>query len=314
MSYLKWICCIGLLFILIAVDLFYKFDSSIFYSFRLPRVIAAFFCGVSLAITGIVMQTFFRNPLAGPYILGIAPGASMVMSIVILFLPIGLGQFIFAQSVLTFFAIAASVMILFLQILIYKKNKNLYTLLLVGIMLGYIFSAVTEILQVHAGAEQNKNFILWGQGNFDRVFSQQFYYFIPIVCLGFLFSIRLIPQLDNYFLGEKYAVMSGIQLNKFYLYVLLLVGILSGTTTAVCGPIGFIGIAAPHLARIILRSNSHSATLILSCILGSALCISADIVTHIWFQTLGANLNAICALLGAPIVLHILFKLRKSSF
>lgn len=308
-----------LLPILLVVDLFYTrgqgFSFEVqdwFYDFRLPRAIAGLLAGIALAATGLVLQTLFRNPLAGPFLTGITPGASFAIGLLLLAIPAGSSHPLLNNLGLAGAGMAGGVLVLLLQLYISRRFSGIFTLLLTGVMLGYLLGAGVEIMQTLAGAEQIRSFVMWGLGNFDRVQAGQLQWYIPLVVAGIFAVFLLRFRLDAWLPGELYARNAGVNTKTFRVQVILVAGLMAGATTALCGPVGFVGLAAPHLARLTLRSGGHSRILLPSLAWGAILCILADIAAHNLFENITLNINSICALLGAPVVLWVLLR-RKSD-
>jgi iron complex transport system permease protein len=284
-----------------------------FYTFRLPRVLVAIFAGASLAIAGLALQSLFRNPLAGPFLTGITPGASFAIAILLMSFPEGIRN-PFLQSIgLTGAGMLGGILVLLLQLYINRKRNGIFTLLLSGVMLGYLLSAGTEILQTLADAGQIRSFVMWGLGNFDRVQNSQVLWFIPLSVVGIFWIFLLRFRLDAWMPGDLYAQNSGVNTSALRFQVIVAAGLLAGATTALCGPIGFVGLAAPHLARILHQSGNHTRILFPTIIWGAVLCVMADLIAHNLFSHLTLNINAICAIIGAPVVLWVLLKNRLSA-
>lgn len=306
-----------LLFALAALDLFFTrgmgFQGLLnlpdwFYHFRLPRVLAAAIAGIALAVSGLALQTLFRNPLAGPFLTGITPGASLGIALILMAFPAGFGMKYMETLGMSSAGLLGGVSVLLLQLLISRRRSGVFTLLLSGVMLGYLAGAGTEILQTLASAEQVRSFVMWGMGNFDRVAMDQLYLFSIIVLLGCILLFFMRFELDAWLPGELYAANAGIQTRNFRFKTILITGLLAGFTTALCGPIGFVGLAAPHLSRMLLKTGSHGKLLIPTALWGAVFCLLADVIAHNLFENLSLNVNAICAVFGAPVVLWVLLK------
>lgn len=283
----------------------------VFYTFRLPRVLAAVISGFALAISGLALQTLFRNPLAGPYLTGVTPGASFAVALLLMVLPAGFASSSpFSAWMLSLFGMAGSMGVLVLQLFISRRTSGIFTLLLTGVILGYLLGAGVEIMQSLAGLEQLKSFTMWGLGSFDRVQTEQIPgLFILTFCgLAYLFIIRY--RMDAYLPGDQYALSSGVDVSKLRLGIILCTGVLAGTTTALCGPVGFVGMVAPHIARAARQSNSHHKLLLITGLTGSALCVLADFLAHHLVTDLIFNVNAIAAIIGAPVVLWAILRNR----
>ncbi|MEG1749660.1 MAG: iron ABC transporter permease, partial [Tannerellaceae bacterium] len=228
---------------------------------RLPQAITALLAGASLAVSGLLLQTLFRNPLAGPSILGISDGANLGVAAVMLYFGGTLGQLSdwpvsgYVAVVLAAFLGACTV----LGVIIYfsAKVKSNVMLLIIGIMIGYMASSLISLLNYYASADKVHAFVMWGMGDFSGVSLAQLPFYGLCAGTGLLFSILLIKPLNALLLGEMYAANLGIKIKRTRILILLCTGVLTATTTAFCGPISFIGLAVPHIARLMLGSSNH---------------------------------------------------------
>ncbi|MBS3915330.1 MAG: iron ABC transporter permease [Bacteroidetes bacterium] len=317
-AFLPWL----VLLFLLVTDLFFSRESGWYFpnffntqsipewfgEFRFPRVLSAVFAGMALSISGLVLQTLFRNPLAGPYLTGITPGASFAIALLLLGVPAGIQHPVLQNLGITGAGMAGGILVLLLQLYIHKKRGGIFTLLLTGVMFGYLLSAGSEILQTLASAGQVKSFVMWGMGNFDRVKMEQLNWFLPLILFGIAWIYLLRFQLDAWIPGDMYAQNAGISVPKLRFKIILIAGILAGSTTALCGPIGFVGLAAPHLARILGNTGTHHKLMLPTMLWGAILCLAADILAHHLFKDITLNVNAICAIIGAPVVLYVLLR------
>lgn len=275
----------------------------VFTQFRLPRVAAAILAGGSLALSGLIMQTLFRNPLAGPYLVGITPGASF-----------GIAVSLFAQPLLTHVpylaeigtltaSILGALFALMIQLVLNKGFSSTTRLLLTGMVLSFLFSAGVDLLQNIGNIEQIKQFSLWGMGSFERVKPHEVSYILLPLILGVLFVFWNRFKLDSYLLGDVYAISAGVNVTRIRRTMILVGAIMAGWITAFCGPISFVGLIAPHIAKRIYKNESHQKILIPSIIWGTFLCVSADLLAHHLIEGITLQVNAICALIGAPILI-----------
>jgi len=280
----------------------------VFKAFRLPRVIAAAIAGIGLSLSGLAMQTLFRNPLAGPFLTGSTPGASFSVAIFLLAFPTGFSAGWMQNAGIATIGMAGSMAVLLLQLLIQRKHGNAFTLLISGVLLSYLLGAGTEILQGLAQAEQVKSFVVWGLGSFDRVQQDE----IPLIAgIVFITSILLWFmrfKMDAYLPGDRYAVSAGIDVPRFRMLTVILAGLTAGSITGFCGPIGFVGMIAPHFARGLMKSNNHGILWFPTLLCGMALCLLADWVSHLATGSVPLPTNAVCAILGAPAVLWIILR------
>lgn len=281
-----------------------------FTQFRLPRVMAAFITGICLSMCGLALQTLFRNPLAGPFLTGVTPGASFTVALLLM-----AGGGVFAGSaLLENLGLAASGMIggaavLLIQLSVSRRHGGMFTLLLTGVLLGYLFGAGVEILQSFAGAEQLKSYTMWGLGSFS-IPMKQIPFYTGIALCGTLWIVYQRHRLDAYLPGDTYAQNAGVDLQRLRLGLILATGLMAGASTGFCGPIGFVGMVAPHLARALIKSNSHGQLWLTTALCGAVLCLLADTVAHFAVPGIQLNVNAVCALLGAPMVLWVILRSR----
>lgn len=289
------------------------FSDPAFIEFRLPRVLAAFLSGFALAISGLALQTMFRNPLAGPYLTGVTPGASFAVALLLMVLPAGFSVLPqFSGVVLALFGMAGGMGVMLLQLYISRKSSGIFTLLLTGVILGYLLGAGVEIMQSLAGLEQLKSFTMWGLGSFDRVQMSQIPMLLLVTLAGLLFIFLNRFKLDAYLPGDNYALSAGVDVKSLRLGLIVFTGLMAGTTTALCGPVGFVGMVAPHIARAAMKSNSHHRLLFITALTGSALCVLADLIAHHLFTDITLNVNAIAAIIGAPVVLWAILRNRNA--
>lgn len=305
-----------LLLVLLALgvyaDLYWDYTALSFLDFRLPRVIAACLAGMALSVSGIMLQTLFRNPLAGPFIIGIAPGATFFIGVFLLFLPNSLPQGFLSHVGLPLIGILGGSLVLLLQLWISHRLPGIFGLLLIGVMIGYLLNAGTEIMQTLATADQIRSFVQWGFGNFDRVELGQLPWFSGAVVVSIAFAFFWRFKMDAYLPGDALAQNAGLNVRSFRIWMIIFAALLAGVSTAFCGPIGFVGLAAPHLARIITGSGSHRIILMPALIIGAIFCVGADLLAHHLFLDITLNANSVCAILGAPVVLFVLLRYRNS--
>lgn len=273
---------------------------------RLPKAITAIFVGASLATSGLLMQTLFKNPLAGPDVLGINSGASLGVAL------LTLGGFSMTSalggSAQIIAAILGAISILLMVILVSTRIKNSVSLLIVGVMFGYFTSSIVSILQNISNPDTLKLFITWTFGSLSAPGWTQLHALIPILFITIICSTFIIKQLNIFLLGTEYAQGVGINVKKTRFAIILLTAILTGTATAFTGPIGFIGITMPHIARGVFKTSNHRIILPASILLGSTLLMACDIVSQLPWLNSALPINAVTSLFGAPIVLWIMLK------
>lgn len=280
-------------------------------NYRLPRMLTALGAGTGLSISGLMMQTYFRNPLAGPFVLGISSGASLGVALVVL----AAGNFLLTSlpAVLISSAFLGSLLIFLLILLASFRVKQSTTLLIIGIMAGSATSAIISILQYFSSAEQIEMFLLWTFGSLGGVSWQEMQWFLPIVLAGSFSTLFLIKPLNALLLGENYSRSMGINVKLSRCAILILTSILAGTITAYCGPIAFIGLTVPHIARWIFKSSDHKVLLIGTALCGMIIMILSDILSQWPGSGKMLPINAITSLIGIPIVLILLLSKKTMT-
>lgn len=283
---------------------------------RLPQALTALLCGSSLAVSGLMLQTAFSNPLAGPSILGISSGANLGVAIVMLatggaivaggvtfsgFMSVLIGAFIGSMLIMAF--------ILFLSTFI---RSNLM-LLITGIMIGYITSSAISLLNFFATEEGVHSYVIWGMGNFGGVSMKQMPMFAGCCVIGLVMAVMLIKPLNALLMGNQYAENLGINIRRTRNLLLLATGLLTAVTTAFCGPIAFFGLAVPHVARMILRSENHNTLLPVTILCGAAAALVCNLICVLPGEKGIIPLNAVTPMLGAPIIIYVILKQRKEQ-
>lgn len=290
-------------------------NSFIIRELRLPKVIVAIFAGMALSASGLQMQTLFRNPLAGPYVLGINSGASLGVALFTLAAPMlgALSGTMLADIGLTGMAWIGSAAILLLVMLLSRKIRNINVILIIGMMLGSAISAIVGILQYMGTEESLKAFVVWTMGSLSTVTKEQLAILIPAVAVGLLLAIIVIKPLNILLLGESYARTLGLNVGRSRTIIFLSTTLLAGTVTAFCGPIGFIGLAMPHLARMTFRTSDHRVLMPASMLWGALsmllCCFVCDLVAYGGIATF--PINAVSSLLGIPIIIIVIIRNRN---
>ena len=278
---------------------------------RVPKIVTALLAGVALSICGLQMQTLFRNPLADPYILGISSGAGLGVAIFIMgFSAFGIS---FASSVLTNIGVAVAAWIGALTItaivlIVSARLKSSISLLVFGIMLGSASSAVISLIQYFSNSNELKSYTLWTMGSFSGLTSSQVLILFLLVLTGFAISVYNIKDLNAIISGETYAKSLGINIEKVRRRILIATTILAGGVTAFCGPIGFVGIAVPHIARMIFKDANHKVLIPATALLGAVVMVFADTVSQLPGQSGILPINTVSALIGLPVIFAIILK------
>ena len=280
---------------------------SIFWDLHFPRVMAAAIGGIALSWSGLMMQTLFRNPLAGPFLIGITPGATFGVAL-ITYLGANLGlEDTGAQFALQpLAALGGALLVLSIQLALHKKLSQLHALLLVGLVLGYFFGAAVDIITQTAQAQQVKQFVMWGMGGFDRVIPSQLYILGASTLIGGGILTYHRHAFNVYLLGDIHVESAGKSIK--HLRLLLIVGSASmaAIVTAYCGPVSFVGLIAPHISRKIQKTESHGPNILTAAFAGAALTLTADILANQLLPNSILPINAILSIIGAPVVIFML--------
>ena len=281
-------------------------NSEILLNFRLPKAITAVLAGASLSVAGLMMQTLFRNPLADPYILGVSSGASFGVALVMMAASIFPVVFISSGWALIAAAIVGASVVLMLVVGVSFKVNNSVSLLIVGLMFGTIAGSLVNVLQNISNPDAIKLFVIWTFGSLSAVNWTYMQVLLPVVLTGIGMAFFLQKRLDGFLLGENYARGLGISIQQTRFLIVISTGLLAGGITAFTGPIAFVGVAIPHIARGIFRTSSHKILLPAAIICGASLLLICDIITQIPTYTL--PINTVSALFGAPIIIWIILK------
>ncbi len=272
---------------------------------RLPKMLTAILAGMSLSVSGLMMQTLFRNPLAGPYILGVSSGAGLGVALVTIG-GITMGATMGSSLLITIAAISGSMLVLLLVLAIAHRVKSNVSLLIVGMMLGSIAGALVNVLQTFANPDALKLFITWTFGSLSSVGWEQMYLLVPVIGAGMLLALGLIKSLDGLRLGENYARGLGINIDRTRLLIVVSTGLLAGGITVFCGPIAFIGVAVPHIARGLFGTSAHRITMPATVLIGANMLLVCDMMCSLFTYPL--PISTMSALFGAPIIIWIILK------
>ena len=281
---------------------------------RLPQALTAVLCGASLAVSGLMLQTAFRNPLAGPSIFGINSGASLGVALVLLLLggSVTAGDITISGFMAVLLAAFIGAMLVMGIILVFSTIvRNNIMLLIIGIMIGYITSSAISLLNFFATDQGVQSYMMWGLGNFGGVTMKQMPLFAGITVAALMGSLMLIKPLNALLLGEQYAENLGINTQRVRNYLLLVTGILAAVTTAFCGPVAFIGLAVPHIARLLLGTDNHQYLMPATILCGSAIALLCNIVCVLPGDAGIIPLNAVTPIMGAPVIIYVIAKQRR---
>jgi iron complex transport system permease protein len=284
-------------------------------NYRLPKAITAVLVGVGLSISGLLMQTLFRNPLAGPYVLGLSSGSSLGVAFVILganYLPSFISSILVSSYGIILASCLGSFLVLILVLLVSQKLRDTNSILIVGLMFGSFASAIVGVLTYFSSAEQLQKYTFWSMGNIGNLSWNSILILTISVLFGLILSIFSIKSLNAMLLGENYAKSLGINFKKSRLIIILATSILAGSITAFAGPIAFIGLAVPHISKIVFQTSNHAILFWSTILFGAIIMLVCDIFSHIPGTEITLPINAITSIIGAPIVIWLIVK--KKSF
>lgn len=280
---------------------------------RLPQAVAAILCGAALAVSGLMLQTAFKNPLAGPSIFGISNGAGLGVALVMLLMGGQLQTSVFSASGFMAILLAAFIGAMVVTAIIFFFStmvRNHVMLLIIGIMIGYLASSAISLLNFFATEEGVKSFMVWGMGNFGGVSMTHLPVFTIVTLLGLAMALLLTKPLNALLLGERYAENLGVNTRRTRNLLLLATGLLTAITTAFCGPIAFIGLAVPHIARLLLRTDNHRLLLPATMLTGAVVALLCNALCFLPGEHGIIPLNAITPLVGAPVIIYVILRRR----
>lgn len=282
--------------------------------YRLPKAITAILVGSGLAISGLLMQTLFRNPLAGPYVLGISSGASLGVAILILGTSILGGSFLILSSshiLLSLFASMGSFLVLFAVMLVARKVKNTMTILIIGLMFSSLTAAIISVLAYFSSAENLQQYLFWSFGSLGNLTWNEIAIFGLIYLISIALILPTIKPLNSLLLGENYAKSLGINFNKTRNLILISTSLFTGVITAFSGPIAFIGLATPHITKLVFTSSNHKILIPAVAIFGAIFMLVSDTIAQLPNSEFTLPINAITSLFGAPVVIWLLMRKKK---
>ena len=283
--------------------------------YRLPQAITALLAGIGLSVSGLLMQTLFRNPLADPSLLGISSGSSLGVALVVL-LGTATGLSVSTLSLWSTFGVTVAAFVgafavLLLILALSSRLRSMVSLVLVGIMIAYIAGSVTDILKFFSQKEGLHSFVIWGMGSFSNVSKAQLPFFAITVVVGTVGAFLLFKTLNLLLLGERYAENLGVNIKRSSMLIILVSGFLTALITAFCGPIAFLGLAVPHIARFLFKSSDHKLLIPATAFLGMDLALFCNLIARLPSFEGNLPINSVTALIGAPIVLWVIFHRQK---
>ena len=275
---------------------------------RLPQAVTALLGGAALAVSGLQLQTLFSNPLAGPSILGISDGANLGVALAMLYIS--------TTSYITtiFAAFIGAAVILAIIIWFSHKVRNNVMLLIIGIMVGYLASSLISILNFNASADKVHQYVMWGMGDFGSVSMDKLPWFVSFTAAGLIGALLLVKPLNALLLGDSYAANLGINVRRARLAILLTTGILTATVTAFCGPISFIGLAVPHIARLTIGSSDHRNLLPVTILIGSVTALLCNMLANLSTTGGPLPLNALTSIVGAPVIIYVIMNRKRLHY
>ena len=283
--------------------------------YRLPQAITALLAGIGLSVSGLLMQTLFRNPLADPSLLGISSGSSLGVALVVL-LGTATGLSVSTLSLWSTFGVTVAAFVgafavLLLILALSSRLRSMVSLVLVGIMIAYIAGSVTDILKFFSQKEGLHSFVIWGMGSFSNVSKAQLPFFAIAVVAGAIGSFLLFKTLNLLLLGERYAENLGVNIRRSSMLIILASGFLTALITAFCGPIAFLGLAVPHIARFLFKSSDHKLLIPATAFIGMDLALFCNLIARLPYFENNLPINSVTALIGAPIVLWVIFHRQR---
>jgi iron complex transport system permease protein len=300
--------------ILLGDDTIKQSWQDIILSYRLPKAITAIIVGAGLSVCGLLMQTLFRNPLAGPFVLGISSGASLGVAILVLGISFIGGNILIGTTSNLALVTAASIGALFVLsavILVSRKVKNTMSILIIGLMFGSFTAAIISVLAYFSNAESLQQYIFWTFGSLGNLGWDELFILVAIFIICIIPLITIIKPLNSLLLGENYAISLGVNIKKTRNSILITTGVLTGVITAFSGPIAFVGLAVPHLTKIIFKTANHGVLLPAVGILGAIIMLISDTIAQLPNLEYTLPINAVTSLFGAPIVIWLLIRKRK---
>ena len=293
--------------------------TNIIYSSRLPQALTAIMAGAGLAVSGLQMQTVFRNPLAGPSVLGISNGSALGVAFVVL-LSGRLGGVALSRlgylgdAAISMAAIVGAMAVMLLILWVSRKVKGNVTLLIIGVMIGYLANAIIGVLKFLSPEEDVKAFVVWGLGSFSRVSGDEMVLFIILMGILLPLACLLVKPMNLMLLGDRYAANLGLNIRRSRMLVIISSGILVAIVTAYCGPIMFIGLAVPHLARALFRTSDHRVLMPATAFCGALLALVCNLIARMPGFEGALPVNSVTALVGAPVIGMVIFRRRKHDF
>lgn len=283
-------------------------------NYRLPKAITAILVGIGLSISGLLMQTMFRNPLAGPYVLGLSSGSSLGVAFVILgagILPVALSEILLSNYGIILASCLGSLLVLLLVITVSQRLRDTATILIVGLMFGSFTNAIVSVLTYFSTAEQLQKFTFWSLGSIGNLAWSSIVLLTVSVSIGLVMSLYSIKSLDALLLGENYAKSMGLNVKKSRFIIMIATSILAGSITAFAGPIAFVGLAVPHVSKLLFQTSNHKILFWSTILIGAIIMLLCDTISQMPGFDFTLPINAITSIVGAPVVIWLLVRKRS---
>jgi len=305
---------LDIFYIIIGDDSIKESWQTIILDFRIPKAVTAIMVGSGLSISGLLMQTLFRNPLAGPFVLGISSGASLGVALLILGSSVFGGIFLsisFSNWAIAIAASLGSFLVLSAVIIAANKVRNTMSILIIGLMFGSFTAAIISVLSYFSEAQEIQQYVFWSFGSLGNLSWDELAIFFAIYILGVLGVFTIIKPLNSLLLGENYAKSLGVNVKQSRIIILVITSLLTGVITAFSGPIAFIGLAVPHVAKLIFTTSNHKILIPATALTGALVLLVCDIIAQVPTSEFTLPINAITSLFGAPIVIWLLIRKKK---
>ncbi len=283
-------------------------------NFRIPKAITAVLTGIGLSTCGLLMQTLFRNPLAGPYVLGLSSGSSLGVAFVIMgasLLPVGLANLMLSSYGIILASCMGSFMVLLLVLVVSQKLRDTASILIVGLMFSSFASAIVSVLTYFSSAEELQKFTFWSMGSLGNLSWANIVILAIAVSVGLTLALFSVKALDTLLLGENYAKSMGLNIKKTRYLIIFATSLLAGSITAFAGPIAFIGLAVPHLSKLVFQTSNHKVLFAGTLLIGAVIMLFCDTVSQLPGFDFTLPINAITSIIGAPVVIWLLVRKRN---
>lgn len=285
-------------------------------NFRLPKAITAILVGIGLSVSGLLMQTLFRNPLAGPYVLGLSSGSSLGVAFVILgagLLPAVFSQFLLSSYGIILASCMGSLLVLLMILIVSQRLRDTMSILIVGLMFSSFTGAIVSVFSYFSTAEQLQKYTFWSMGSLGNLSWQNISLLSLSVVIGLVLSLLTLKALDALLLGENYARSMGLNLKKTRYLIILSTSILAGSITAFAGPIAFVGLAVPHLSKLIFQTSNHRVLFLSTIVIGAIIMLCCDTISQMPGFDFTLPINAITSIIGAPVVIWLIVRKKSLS-